>query len=302
MADFGFRGASLPSRRMISRELSAQAKINLGLRILSRRPDGYHDIRSVFQTVSLADRVKLTARQGPRGVRLSTTGLEVAEGTRNLAYQAAESFIQRFDLDLHVEISIDKRIPVSAGLGGGSSDAAAVLRSMTAAGPEGPAVVELAGRLGCDVPFFLEGGAALVEGRGEVLTPLEPFRFWAVLMNPGVRVGSGWAYDRWDREGESLTDVDAAEHYSAPAGRWLQGEEFPLELRNDFLPIVAAEHPSVARAAAILGEYGATWGLSGSGPTLYALFHTQREAEAFAGTLPGGYEYYICRSTSPAGA
>lgn len=287
---------------MISSDLPAQAKVNLGLRILAKRPDGYHDLRSVLQTVSLSDHVELTARQGPRTVRLTIQGPDVPEGSENLAYRAAETFLERFDLDLHVEISLQKRIPVAAGLGGGSSDAAAVLRALSAAGPKGAAVFELAAQLGSDVPFFLQGGAALVEGKGVKLTPLTPFRFWAVLIHPRVRVSTGWAYDGWDRHGQSLTDVDAAEHYSAPVGRWARGEEFPLDLRNDFLPIVAAEHPQVARAAAMLGEHGATWGLSGSGPTLYALFHTQPEAESFSKTLPDGYECFVCRSTSPAGA
>jgi 4-diphosphocytidyl-2-C-methyl-D-erythritol kinase len=180
-------------------EDSAFAKINLGLRILGRRPDGFHDIRSVFHTVSLHDTVRIGAEPGIGRVLLRTSGIEIpCEEGENLASRAARLFLHEIGLSLDVEIEIEKRIPVGSGLGGGSSDAASVLRLLRRASGMDPGIDEIAPRLGSDVPFLVRGGAALVEGRGELVTPVAPGDFWAVLINPGLQVSTAEAYEAWD--------------------------------------------------------------------------------------------------------
>lgn len=177
-------------------EILSPAKINLFLEVIARRPDGYHEIESVMQLVDLCDRVHLARR--PRGIQVSVVGAELPPGRGNLAYRAAALLMERAGLRSGVHICLDKRIPVAGGLGGGSSNAAAVLAGLNRLydlGCSRESLQELGTSLGSDVPFFLSDGLALATGRGELLTHLEPWSpLWLVLANPGVPVSTAWAY------------------------------------------------------------------------------------------------------------
>jgi len=260
----------------------APAKLNLGLRVLGLRRDGFHRISSVFHTVSLCDDLEL--RVGPgSGVSLECTGYEgVPDGPSNLAWRAAEAFLDAAGTGLHVDIGLHKRIPSAAGLGGGSSDAAAVLRGLRSATGQDPGLKTLATALGSDVPFFLHGGAARVSGRGEVIEPIDPLDFHAVLLHPPVDVSTAWAYRKLDEMSDTLTNPCEDNSYCAPAEERHEGKPFPFPLDNDFLPLLADEFGQLRAISAFLASRCRSWGLSGSGPTFYALYSSAEEAEALA--------------------
>ena len=178
--------------------LKAYGKINLGLAVLGRRQDGYHELRTVFQTISLADRLEVRLTPGRREVRLEIRGFEVPTGSNNLAVLAAESLLAELKLRNRVEILLDKRIPPGSGLGGASSDAAVVLRAVAMLAVRAlprERLHRLAAQLGSDVPFFLYGGRALGLGRGEEVYPLpEEARRHCVLFFPGEGMNTAEAY------------------------------------------------------------------------------------------------------------
>jgi len=178
--------------------LSSPAKINLFLELIGRRPDGYHEIESVMQLVDLCDRVHLRRRAG--GIRVTVAGGECPPGPANLAYQAAVLFMESAGLRDGVHVHLEKRIPVAGGLGGGSSNAAAVLVGLSRLFDIGSCretLRLLAARLGSDVPFFLSEGLAVATGRGEILTALNPWPpHWLVVANAGVPISTAWAYEQ----------------------------------------------------------------------------------------------------------
>ena len=160
----------------------ALAKINLGLAVRRRRPDGYHELHTVFATVSLAD--ELVLKSAPRGIHLSVKGAELPAGPTNLAWRAAERYLEAAGWPGGISIELKKRIPVAAGLGGGSADAAAVLRGLSRLYPAPIDLAKLALGLGADVPFLLAGGLAEAEGIGERLKPLPRIEGRFVLFKP----------------------------------------------------------------------------------------------------------------------
>ena len=182
--------------RAVEVTLSSPAKVNLFLELVARRTDGYHDIESVMQLVDLCDHVRL--RKRARGIRVQVTGAELPAGRRNLAFRAAALLLEEAGVAGGVEINLDKRIPIAGGLGGGSSNAAAVLVGVArlyGLRTDRDVLQKLALRLGSDVPFFLTDGLALARGRGELLTALRPWPpRWLVVANPGVPVSTAWAY------------------------------------------------------------------------------------------------------------
>lgn len=241
----------------------APAKINLWLEILGRRPDGYHEIDTCYQAIDLADTVVLEPAEEP-GVSCRVEGPfaeDVPEGAENLAARAALLLAERTGHEPRLAITIVKEIPAGAGLGGGSSDAAAVLvalaRRFAVPDPE-DTLVELAAELGADVPFFLEGGTQRATGIGDRLEPVPmPEERWGILVWPRVSVSTRWAYEEHDR-----VAGDRAGLGMQASGRG-----------NVFEPLVFGRWPVIARAADLLREAGA-WDLrlSGSGSAGYTLF------------------------------
>jgi 4-diphosphocytidyl-2-C-methyl-D-erythritol kinase len=305
----------LPAVKRIS--LKACAKINLGLAVLGRRPDGYHELRTIFQTISLADRLEIRLIPARREVLLDTTGFEVPAGKENLAARAAEVALEELKLRAQVEIMLDKRIPPASGLGGASSDAAAVLRAVCLlAGRTLPpeCLLRLAAALGSDVPFFLYGGKALGLGRGEEVYPLpEGPRRHCVLLFPGEGMSTAEAYRSLHRPpltpGSTGPTIEWAEKIGwfcgavnegperASGSKW-RFESFRIE--NDFEPSVFRKFPILAQSKKILLRAGAeTASLSGSGSAVYGLFGDSSKARRAAQQLQGRAKHvFLARTVS----
>lgn len=250
--------------------IASPAKINLFLEVVGRRPDGYHEIESVMQQVDLCDRVHL--RRSPRDIRVSVTGAELPPGRGNLAYKAAALILETAGHRGGVHIHLEKRIPVAGGLGGGSSNAAAVLVGLNRLydlGQPRETLYTLGAQLGSDVPFFLSDGLAVATGRGEVLTPLPPWvPQWLVLANPGVPISTAWAY----REASSkLTDWQRrASIQSFIAGGRLAWP--PTWAFNRLETVVLPHRVEVRALKTLLQEGGGSPVLmSGSGASLFAV-------------------------------
>jgi len=268
-------------------ELPAPAKLNLCLRVVGRRADGYHELLSLFQPLALADRIILRRTAGP-SLTLHCPDSDLDPGPGNLAFRAAELFYGRIGSPPGLEITLLKAIPVAAGLGGGSSDAAAVLKGANrlAGSPLKEAeLAELGLELGADVPFFLAAGPAWARGVGEVLTPvtLPPFHY--LLINPGFGVSTGWAFKELRMP---LTPSRGLAKVEVPSLRG-EGEGLygPLRrLPNDLEPVVEKAWPVVARLKELLSGAGAKLArMSGSGPTVFGLFETEAEATRAAASL-----------------
>lgn len=268
---------------MTSITRKAYAKINLTLDVGPRRPDGYHDIASIMQTVALHDTLTITPTPNVPGVRLEVTGAE-AEGVpaddTNLVHRAAVSLLQNTDAP-GVHVTLHKRIPSQAGLGGGSSDAAATLRAVNDLfGLSLPLqkLTEIGTALGADVPFFLTSGMALVKGLGEQVTDLKSFQpLWhLVIVKPNVGVSTAGAYAALDavhqRRSGSATDA------------MLTGE---MRLGNDFEAVILLAYPEIAAAYAALSWTPQTDEsfkplLCGSGSALFKRVSTREEGERLA--------------------
>jgi 4-diphosphocytidyl-2-C-methyl-D-erythritol kinase len=287
--------------------LRAPAKLNLGLRVTGRRADGYHELVSVFVPLGLADALRLELG-GPPGIRL-TLGGEAAAGVpgdeRNLAWRAAQAFLRTAGrAEEGVSLALDKRVPSPAGLGGGSSDAGAVLRGLAALLPgtlSRADLADLALRLGADVPFFLAPRPALVTGIGERILPLSGLGALPVLLaHPGVGLETRAVYAALDA-GSSLTPptppptfralLGLREEAGAARAQW---PGTPSQLRelvgNDLEPAASRLSDQVAKLREELTATGArAVGMSGSGPTLYAIYASDAEvAEAARGVARPG--------------
>jgi 4-diphosphocytidyl-2-C-methyl-D-erythritol kinase len=287
----------------VNLSLEAQAKLNLGLRITGVREDGFHNIISVFQEITLSDTLTVEAERGSGNIELSCSDARLPAGPANIAWQAARLFLDETGDSLDVVIHIEKRIPSMAGLGGGSSDGAAVIKALASmTGRCASDFHAAAESLGSDVPFFLHGGAALIRGRGEIIEGIPVIPFHAVLIHPEVQVSTPWAYELWDGNANPyLTNSFPIRHYSASSAVWHEGKPFPHDLRNDFLPLLEKHIPEIEKVADFLDKSSCPdWGLSGSGPTFFALFENRDRACVFSENLP--WEYSLCRTADTAGA
>ena len=255
----------------------AFAKLNLDLRVLYKRRDGYHELRSIFQTVSLADRIGIRFRRSRRTEVRVSANVEIPD---NLMVRAARLCLEQLKISAAVEFELDKRIPMGAGLGGGSSDAAAVLLALPAIAGRSIALSrlhEMAARLGSDIPFFLLGGTAAVAGRGDELYPLEDWRGEHVLLvSPKLHVPTAGAYG-------ALSTQLAADDVQPKLSEF-QELLWTRELaraKNDFEPVVFAQHPAVKAIRGRLLRAGASSALmTGSGSSVFGMFSTAEELHA----------------------
>ncbi len=272
-----------------SARTAAPAKVNLGLRITGRRPDGYHRLQSHFVPLDLSDQVAVILDpEGAPGTAV-TLALEgrregVPAGDDNLAVRAARAFLAAGGLERSLAIQLDKWIPVGAGLGGGSSDAGAVLRLLARLLPgavPADALAELALGLGADVPFFLDPRPARVGGVGEQIEPLAALPSFAlVLVNPGVSLSTAAVYRAYDALAPEATPPDGGRALAALPGD-LPLEALAAHLENDLEPAALRLCPPIARLRDRLRKVGAlAVGMSGSGPTLFGAFPDEAAAEA----------------------
>lgn len=261
----------------MKRAFQSPAKVNLFLRVLGKRADGYHEISTLMQPVSLFDELEISVSEG-EGIAVVSDSVEAPGGEENLAYKAARVFLQSTAIRRRVEIAVKKVIPVGAGLGGGSSDAATVLMALNEmAGiwlPDG-ALMEMAARLGSDVPFFILKGPALAGGRGEKLKRAYLPALHYVLINPGFHVSTAWVYSSL-----GLTKVGENNNllysYEVPAS-W---EGVVQALANDLEAVTFKQYPEISGLKEMLKGAGALGTLmSGSGPTVFGVFRSRDEAE-----------------------
>jgi len=268
--------------------MSAPCKINLHLRVLERRQDGYHDIESVFQLISMADELSVSI-DGSDGACFVNSPRMMLPPVNTLT-SAVDQFRSVTGIRTGIRIDIDKNVPSGAGLGGGSSDAAAVLRALDRMfGTELPlnTLLSMAEKIGSDVPFFLVGGAAVVEGRGELITPI-PSRtdLVGVLIWPEVNCSTAAAYgfvDKYHSEGKDLSIVwptvdTLAEMYASPVAGW--------SFCNSFTSPVETVYPVIRDSRIALRDCGAVYvQMSGSGSSVFGLFTNEKQAETARVTL-----------------
>ncbi|MCR4403819.1 MAG: 4-(cytidine 5'-diphospho)-2-C-methyl-D-erythritol kinase [Candidatus Acetothermia bacterium] len=257
--------------------IRAYAKTNLGLRVLGRREDGYHQIQTVMQSISLADELVLEPRPGAEGVTLEVEpdlGLPAAE---NLAYRAARLILERAGCRKGVHIRLSKGIPAGAGLGGASSDGAATLAGLNELLGLGFGKDELKAlglELGSDVPFFFEGGTCSVSGRGERVKRLPRLPLYhLVLLVPPFPLPTPEVYAAFDKIGHQSVD---------------SGDDIPGLLRNDLQRAALALRPELEDYRDFLrGASAEFWGMSGSGPAWFAGFSERERAAALAARAAG---------------
>lgn len=269
--------------------LSANAKINLTLDILGTREDGYHEVAMIMQEISLHD--TLSMGKINKGISL-TIAIEGQKGTlpadeSNLCWKAAALVQKEYNLQEGVEIHLTKRIPMAAGLAGGSADAAAVLKGMNhlfRLGMTEARLCELGARLGSDIPFCIMGGTMLATGRGEVLTRLPSFpRLSVVLAKPPVGVSTAWAYKNYDAgydgphpDNEAMLEAIHGGDAHKAAGL----------LCNVLEGVTETEHPVIADYKRLMMEHGAMASMmSGSGPTVFGLVREKQQAWHLADIL-----------------
>lgn len=271
--------------------LRAFAKINLGLSILGRRPDHYHEIRTVLQTVRLHDRLEVSLKKRDRSIEVLCDAPDIPAGPGNLVYRAAELWRRERRLSAGIEIRLKKNIPAGSGLGGASSDAAATLLGLEKiTGNKLPASrrLRLAAQLGSDVPFFLWGGRALAAGRGEEVYPLADLpvrRCLIVFPNRGVstKVAYRWASLK-------LTGFRKPPNINCFGKLPPSSLEKWSSVENDFESVVLEKWPELARLKRrLLKAGGDPVSLSGSGSAVYAIFKTRRDLEKALCSVPRGW-------------
>jgi 4-diphosphocytidyl-2-C-methyl-D-erythritol kinase len=267
--------------------VKAPAKINLSLDVLHKREDGYHEVEMIMTTIDLADRLELTLLE-QNEIKIISHNRFVPDDQRNLAYQAALLLKERFHVKSGVEIAIEKTIPVAAGLAGGSSDAAAVLRGLNKLWKLGLSVDQLAeigAEIGSDVSFCVYGGTALATGRGEVITklPAAP-TCWVVLAKPFIGVSTADVYRRLNINGihhpqtkEMIRAIEQGD-YEGVCGH----------VGNVLEDVTFALHPEVAQIKEQMKRFGADAVLmSGSGPTVFGLVHHDSRMQRIYNGLRG---------------
>lgn len=262
--------------------LKAYGKINLGLDVLRRREDGYHDVRMIMQTVGIFDRVDLIWKEEP-GIQVETNLYYLPTNENNLVYKAAKLLMDEFQVQEGLLIRLRKFIPVAAGMAGGSSDAAAVLfgvNKMFRLGLTTEELMERGVKIGADVPYCILRGTALSEGIGEVLTSLSPVPQCQVLVaKPGINVSTKFVYENLhanDLRPEQHPDIDGM--IQAIKAQDLQG--IADKLGNVLETVTVKEYPVIQEIKDKMLEFGAIGSLmSGSGPTVFGLFTNPKAAQ-----------------------
>lgn len=267
----------------------APAKINLGLHVLRRRPDGYHDIETVLHRLDWADTI---AAEPAESLSMTCSDPALPTDERNLCLQAARRLADRFDVKEGAALHLEKHVPYGAGLGGGSSDAAATLRLLVRLWDLDPTLQqlhEIAGEIGADVPFFLyDEPAVYATGRGETVTPLyleaTPYRlpFPVLVAVPPIEISTPWAYRQVTPNEDNRPDLRQLV-CSNEIARWRS------QLTNDFEAPIAEAHPEVDDLRAQLAaEEDAYVSLSGSGGAVYGVFSTREAARRAQAQLQEG--------------
>ena len=283
--------------------VQAHAKINLHLEVIRKRKDGYHEIETLFHSLTLHDDIEIRKRC-EAGIRIDCNNARIPLDKRNLAYQAADLFCQQMLIRNGINIKIKKRIPIASGLAGGSADAAAVLQGMNRLFEVGLGIEDLKTmgvKLGADVPFCLTGGAAIGYGAGEVLTKISPLENVPILLvNPGLEISAASAYQGLDlRHSRQLRDVRISAKYVEEGN--LSGVS--QSLYNCLERSVFQPYPAISILKEELGCLPESYGslMSGSGATVFAIMSNDIEAIKSSEVLKHKFPICIVARTSPFG-
>ena len=260
----------------------APAKVNLILRILNRRSDGYHNLWSIMHTVALEDDVTIRVTSSGRGIKLTCGTEGVPDDHTNLVWKAASAVLDHAGLPVGIEVELCKRIPMGAGLGGGSSDAAATIMGLNQLLQMKWSITEMAEigqALGSDVAFFLFAPSAIVSGRGETVRPvIIGDRRWIVLIKPSFGVETKWAYHELASTRTGVRPL-SAEHAEIDRRDQLTWDQLTAAAENDFEIPVFAKHPLLREIKRTLLDLGAQFALmSGSGATVFGFFNEESAA------------------------
>jgi 4-diphosphocytidyl-2-C-methyl-D-erythritol kinase len=287
-------------------ELSSACKVNLILNILGRRPDGFHELETVMQPVPICD--GLVFEEAGQGIQLACSHPNLPAGPENLVHRAAEKFLAAAGIAQGVRIRLEKRIPLAAGLGGGSGNAATTLRGLNALFGTplgGEALHHLAAELGSDVPFFLQDGPALAVGRGEKVRSLPPFAalqgVWIFLVHPGFGVSTPWAYKNLARFPKDLNgEPGRGERLIGRMGGRL--EDAAADFYNSLEAPVLRKYPLLQIFQEFMRENGALAAMmSGSGSTTFALVRGKAAAESLSDKFVGKFGNFCWAAIAPLG-
>lgn len=262
--------------------LHPPAKVNLILRVGDRLPNGYHALWSLMQTVGVTDELIIRIDSSFTGIRFECAGLAMSRITDNLAYRAADLVLQKTGVAVGVDIALRKQIPVAAGLGGGSSDAAATIMGLNrvlGCGWSLSEMIPLGLQLGSDVPFFFAAPSAVVQGTGGQIAPIAlAGTRWILLVNPGFPISTKAAYQRLDEIRRVALRADSRAPDLNGAGLLSWEDVIPL-VQNDFEEALLDDHPELARIKEALLRAGAEAALvSGSGATVFGIFPDESKA------------------------
>ena len=253
--------------------LLSPGKVNLRLEILKKREDGYHEVRTVLQKIALYDQLRFSLKNG-RGISVITDHPNLPVGKNNLVYQAVQSILKKSDYQGGVFIEIEKKVPLGAGLGGGSSNAATALQAMNQlleVGLPKKELMRIGLQIGADVPFFFLESAAIASGIGERLKKIELPRVWYVLIYPNFEVSTRWAYQNFILTRRQLR-FNLPKLLTTP-------KEISNLLYNDLEEVVSRKYPQIEAMKKMLTSAGALGAsMTGSGPTVFGVFSGKKGA------------------------
>lgn len=271
--------------------LRAYAKINIGLHVIGKRSDGFHNLETIFREVDIFDEIELEPH---KSLEMNADSILVPIDESNLCLKAAAILHKEKKVKEGVALYLRKKIPIGAGLGGGSSDAATVLRGLNELWKlkmSNDQLRSIASQIGSDVPFFIEGGNAYASGRGEILEnfPLE-IPYWTAIVTPSIHISTTWAYSRLKlhRDGkETELRTKIAKQISSP-------KELSSIVQNDFEQSTIEVYPEIGRIKEDLKEKGAVFSLmSGSGSSVFAFFESEKKANSALSSFPKNYQTFL---------
>lgn len=292
-----------------SLSLPSFAKINWSLQILGKRPDGYHEVKTLLQTISLQDELHFELSEDS-AVSLSCDKPDIPTGSDNLIVRAADAMRERFRVERGIRVRLEKRIPIKAGLGGASSNAAVTLLALKRLWQLEAAVddlLEIAAKLGADVPFFLLGGCVEATGTGTTLSPLasaaEPVRRYLIVITPNAGISTSAAYNALDaaalttKNANPILSVSQSEANSGHSQPWTLGDS----LKNDFESVIFDIEPEIRRTKKTLLQAGALGALlAGSGSSVFGIFADEEDQQRAANEiqLEAGWRMFPCVTVS----
>ena len=261
-------------------EIDSYSKINLTLNILGKRPDGYHNIETIMQSINLADRIFI--KEEEEGIKIRCSHPLVPVDSQSLTYRTAEKILNRYRIIKGVKIEIEKKIPLASGMAGGSANSASILvgiNKLFALNLSNKDLREIGEELGMDVPFCIQNGTALAYHKGEKVTPLSPINqpLWIIIINPGFEIPTKWAYNNLD-----LGLIKREKNYTIAMLNALKEGELEgiaKNLFNSFEGLVIKKYPEIGKIKDRLIEEGALGALmSGSGPTVFGIAQNKEQA------------------------